>query len=363
MQSTKAAKESCTRFISYRYPKSARQELLELANYIGDDTPPDESGTGELVEGLESRVAELLGKPAALFMPSGTAAQSIALRLWCERSGSKTIAVHPRSHIIENEAQTYQLLHGLNSIPLGQPNQQATLSDVAALGEPVGVATVELPLRNLGWPLPDWDTLTTMSKTLRDRGIPFHADAARIWELQPYYDKRISEIADLFDSLYVSFYKGLGAPAGAAIAGPVDLLEEARVWQKRTGARLSKVYPYVIGALQGLDEKLPLMPTYYRKAQAIADALRPLPGVRINPDPPMSNSFQIVLDGDAAKLEAAGIRVAEETSIWPFGRIVPSPIQGIAIFEAVILDAALDLSEAEIVDCIARVAAYINDDT
>lgn len=351
-----AIRQRCRHAVSYRHAQTARQQLNALADHVDADAVPDSSGSGALIEDLEARVATLLDKPAALFMPSGKTAQLITLRLWCERAGTKTIAVHTRSHIEEDEARSHQFLHGLRSMPFGHPNRPPLPADIDDLVGPVGAAVVELPIRNLGWRLPAWDDLVAMSETLRERGIAFHADAARIWEIQPCYDRPHAEIAALFDSLYVSFYKGLDGPVGAAIAGPEDLIAEARLWQQRAGARLSTLFPYVIAAQRGLDEKLPLMPTYFAKARAIADALRPLPGVRVTPDPPQCNSFQIVLEGDEQQLDAARLDVAEATGIWPYRRAVPSPIEGLAVFEVVILDAALELSEAEIAGCIRQLA-------
>ncbi len=355
-----AIQQACRHALSYRHAQTARQQLNELADYVDAEAKPDSSGTGALIEDLEARIATLLGKPAAVFMPSGKTAQLITLRLWCERAGTPTIAVHTRSHIEEDEARSYQFLHGLKSMALGHPNRPPAPADVDGLAGPIGAAVVELPIRNLGWRLPSWDDLVTISEKLRGRGIAFHADAARIWEIQPYYDRPHAEIAALFDSAYVSFYKGLNGPVGAAIAGPDDLIAEARLWQQRAGARLSTLFPYVIAAKRGLDEKLPLMPTYFAKARAIADALRPLPGVRVTPDPPQCNSFQIVLEGDESQLDEARLDVAEATGIWPFRRAVPSPIEGLAVFEVVILDAALELSDGEIAGCIQLLAERLH---
>ena len=331
-----AIRQRCRHAISYRDPQTAREQWRDLADYVDAEAMPDSSGEGALIEDLEARVATLLGKPAAVFMPSGKTAQLIALRLWCERAGAPTVAIHTRSHIEEDEARAYQFLHGLKSMPLGHPNRPPVPADVDELAGPIGAAVVELPLRNLGWRLPPGDDLAAISDTLRERGIAFHADAARLWEIQPCYDRPHAEIAALFDSLYVSFYKGLGSPVGAAIAGPADLIVEARLWQQRAGARLSTLFPYVVAAQRGLDEKLPLM--------------------RVTPDPPHCNSFQIVLEGDERQLDAARLDAAEATGIWPYQRAVPSPIDGLAVFEVVILDAALALSEAEIAGCIQQLA-------
>lgn len=345
---SEAIRRACTRFVSYDPPRSVRDRLRELADSADADAEPDKTGTGALIEDLERRVAELLGKPAAVFMPSGKTAQLIALRLWCARSGHDAIAIHARSHIEADEARAYQFVHGLKSMELGDANRQVVAADLESLVGPVGAAVLELPLRRLGWLAPSWSELETISGAARARGLPLHCDAARIWEVQPFYGRPHAEIAALFDSLYVSFYKGLGAPAGAALAGPEDLVAEARLWQQRMGAKLNTLFPYVVAARKGLDERLPRMPDYVAKARSIAEALRDLPGLRVTPDPPRCNAMQVVLDGDQAHLEEARLDVAEETGIWPFGVAVTSPIQGLAMFEITIWEGAFDLAEDEI---------------
>lgn len=356
-----AIQRRCTRFLSYDRPIPVKDRLQGLADYVDAEAEPDKLGSGPLIEDLERRVAGLLGKPAAVFMPSGRTAQLIALRLWCERSGRNAIAIHPRSHIELDEARAYQFVHGLKSVALADENRQVEADDLNGLDGPVGAVSLELPLRRLGWVAPGWAELAAISERARGMGLPLHADAARIWEVQPYYGRPHAEIAALFDSLYVSFYKGLGAPAGAALAGPEDLIAEAKLWQRRMGARLNTLYPFVVAARKGLDERLPRMPAYFAKATAIADALRGLPGVRVTPAPPHGNAMQVVLEGDGAHLEDARLDVAEETGIWPFGMAVTSPIQGLAIFEITVWDGAFDLTEDEIAGCVGLLARRLRD--
>ena len=92
-------------------------------------------------------------------------------------------------------------------------------------------------------------------------------DGARLWQCAPFYQRTLAEIADLFDTVYVSFYKDLGAPAGAALTGTKVVIDEARVWQIRHGGRLFAAYPFLIAAEQGLDEVLPRMPEFVKSAE------------------------------------------------------------------------------------------------
>lgn len=346
-------KKRCKKFLTYDYPQTAQQRLLDLARYAGSDAAMDRAGQGELVDQLEHRLIELLGKEAVVFMPSGRMAQLIALKLWCERRGIPRIAMHPRSHLEEREQKAYQEVYGLKATWIGDYNRCTRLADLAAMAEPIGAIALEIPLRPLGCVLPPWDELVAMSKRAGERNIPLHADAARLWEIAPYYDRSHAEIAALFDSLYVSFYKGLGAIAGSALAGPADLIDEAKYWQRRLGGRLNKQFPMLIDALRGLETRLPLMPAFYDKARELAAAIAALPGVLVTPNPPHANAMIIAMPGDQDRLAEAAIEVAERTGLWLFDLPVISPVQGMAMFEITVREAALDVSVEEAVQAVA----------
>ena len=188
-----------------------------------------------------------------------------------------------------------------------------------------------------------------MSEWARSREIPFHADAARLWEIAPYYERTYAEIAALFDTLYVSFYKGLGGIAGSELAGPADLISQAGYFQHRLGGRLNKQFPMLIDALRGLETRLPLMPAFHQKATELAAAFAALPGVLVSPNPPHANAMIIALHGKQDDLIDAMIEVAEQTGLWLFDLPVNSPIQGLAMFEITIRQAGLDVSTEEAV--------------
>jgi len=349
-----SAKKRCKKFLSYDYPQTAQQRLLDLAGYVGADAAMDRAGTGELVEQLEQRLISLLGKEAVVFMASGKMAQMLALKIWTERRNIPRIAIHPRSHIEDQkrERKAYQEVYGLKATWIGDYNRRTTITDLSALADPVGAIALEIPLRALGCVLPPLDELKAMSEWARERNIPFHADAARLWEIAPYYGRSYAEIAALFDSLYVSLYKGLGGIAGAALAGPEDLINETKHWQLRLGGRLAKQFPMLIDALRGLETRLPLMETFYEKAKELAAAIASLPGVWVTPNPPHANAMIIALQGDQDRLVEAAIEVAERTGLWVFDLPVDSPIQGIAMFELTVRGATLDVSAEEAVQAI-----------
>ena len=166
-------------------------------------------------------MAALLGKPAAAFMPSGTMAQQIALRIAVERAGINHVAMHPTSHLELHEERAYAHLHGLRVTLLG-PRQRPVARQPTwrRVPERLAALLVELPAREIGGRLPAWDDLVALATLARSRGIHLQMDGARLWEAREAYAPRThADIAALFDSVYVSFYKGIGALAGAMLLG------------------------------------------------------------------------------------------------------------------------------------------------
>lgn len=346
----KAIFTSSHRFLAHDYPKTPRRILSELAETIDPDLEADRYGQGELLTHFEQEVAGLLGKEAAVFMPSGTMCQQIALRIWAERRGTTTVAFHPTCHLELHEEQAYQRLHGLHALLLGSAQRLLTLDDLKRITEPIGALLIELPQRELGGQLPSWEALSEIIQWTRERGIPTHLDGARLWECQPFYQREYAEIAQLFDTVYVSFYKILGAIAGSVLAGPADVIAASRTWQHRHGGNLFHLYPYVLSAQKGLRERLGRMNLYHAKAREIAALLSSFPDITIVPDPPHTNMMHLFLRGERARLEAAALEIARETRIWLFSRLAPTMLPGMSMVEWTIGEATLDVSNQEIVD-------------
>jgi threonine aldolase len=298
---------------SDRDPRSTLLALAERAPSLGD---ADRYGTGALAERLEARVAALLGKEAAVWMPSGTMAQQVALRIHAGRKRVSTVAFHPHCHLDVHEERGYEHLHGLRAKLLGERHRLIEPADVEAVHEPLAAVLLELPQRDLGGRLPRWDELVATCHNARERGAALHLDGARLWQCGPFYERGLDEIAALFDTVYVSFYKDLRAPAGCALAGAADVVAEARVWQVRHGGRLFSAYPFLLAAERGLDETLPRMPAYVEHARAVAAALGALDGVSVVPDPPHGAMLHLYVRGPLDRLKDAALDLAEETGVW-----------------------------------------------
>ena len=142
---------------------------------------------------------------------------------------------------------------------------------------------LELPQREIGGVLPAGTTSSRRRHGHASATMALHLDGARLWEAQPFYDRPHAEIAGLFDSVYVSFYKGLGGMAGAALAGDAETIAGARVWQRRHGGTLVTLHPFVAAAESALDERLERMPVYVEHARALAAALAGVEGIEVVP--------------------------------------------------------------------------------
>jgi threonine aldolase len=312
-------------------------------------------GSGQLIEGFEGKIATLLGKEAAVFMPSGTMAQQIALRIWCDRANVLHFAMHATAHLELHESRAYAHLHGLRATLLGDAARPTTATDLDGCAERLAALVVELPAREIGGQLPAWDDLAELAARARDRGVRLHMDGARLWEAREAYAPRThAEICALFDSVYVSFYKGIGALSGAMLAGPAEFVDEARVWRQRHGGKLVQLHPAVASAAMRFDAALARMPGYRARARAFADGLARIPGCVIRPSPPQVNMFHLHCAADATALGLARDSIAREDGLWLANRFVALPTPGMAMTELYVGENLLSADDATVLPAFAR---------
>jgi threonine aldolase len=343
-------RRSSHRFLMGHYPKRPHQTFTELAAAIDPDVAADRYGQGELINSFESEMARLLGKEAAVFMPSGTMCQQIALRIWSERTGKRRVAFHPTCHLELYEQQGYRELHHLQGVLVGSPSQMMRLPDLQAIAQPLAAVLIELPQREIGGQLPTWEELVALTAWAREQGMMLHLDGARLWQCHAFYQRDYAEIAGLFDSVYVSFYKDLGGIAGAVLAGPQPFIAEARVWQRRHGGNLVQLYPYVLSAKHGVHQHLDRMDTYVAKAQSVAAAITAmnLARVAIVPNPPHTNMMHVQVRGDQETIIQAAADASRRSGIFAVPRLQPTLLTDQFVFEWTIGDATLDIADEEI---------------
>ena len=335
----------CERFVpAWAAPRDPAETFRALAERAGARL--DVYGGGESVKRLETRVAELLGKEAGALFPSGTMAQQIALRILCERSGYFAVGFHPQCHLDVHEERGYAHLHGLQARPIGNRDRLIERADLEGVSDPLGALLLELPQRDVGGQLPVWRALRAQAAWARANGVALHLDGARLWQCAPFYGRGLDEIAKLFDTVYVSFYKDLGAPGGAMLAGAAAVIDEARVWRIRHGGRLFTTYPFLLAAERGLEEVLPRMPEFVARATELAAALVDLDGIDVLPDPPQTAMFHVFVRRELEPLNEAALDVAERTRTF-IGSFRPTEVPWTQMGELTIGAAGLDVPVEE----------------
>jgi threonine aldolase len=346
-----ARRDRCSRFLDGHGPVRP----AELLTTIPADTQPDTYGQGGVVAQLESEICGLLGKPAAAFLPSGIMGQQAVLRVHADARQRRTVLFHPMCHLEQHEEQAHQRLHGLVGRPVGDQNRLITLDDLREVSEPAAALLIELPQRDIGGQQPPFDDLLAQVAWAHERGTAAHLDGARLWESAAGYGKPPAQIAALFDTVYVSFYKGIGALAGCCVAGPEDVIAQVRDWRRRMGGTLYGLWPSAASALSCLGERLPRFPAYLEHTRALAAALAAVPGVTVLPDPPQTPMMHLLLAVSGDGYKAAAKRLAEDRGIWisPGGMTTADP--GVQRIELSVGDATMDFEPGEVSEIFAAI--------
>ena len=260
-------------------PADYARLLAHLAE--GSGIEADEFSCDGVVAQLEQRMAAMLGKETAVFLPSGTLANNLALRLLAQRG--RRVLVQRESHIYNDTGDGAQELTGLTLIPLAPERASFTLEEAAAEVEraeagrvlaPVGVISIESPVRRLAGEVFDFTEMRRIAGFARERGIGLHLDGARLFLASPYSGIAPETYAALFDTVYVSLYKYFNAAGGAVLAGPRQLLENLYHQRRMFGGSLRQAWPYAAVALHYLDGFAERFGRAVAAADALFDALR-----------------------------------------------------------------------------------------
>lgn len=322
------------------------QDLLAYANENKlADLAPDMYGNG-IVSLLENRVKDLFGFENAVYFPSGTMAQQIALKYWSNKKTAKKIAVHRDSHplIFENDAMSQ--LAGLTLVPISDSDLPLLVKNLEFLDEEIGTLMLEIPLRDAGYQMTSYEEMEKIVRRSKELNLAVHIDGARIWEAAGYWEKPLNQLRSLADSMYVSFYKSLGATSGAMLLCDSDLAEYAIEWRHRYGGRIFQQFPAIISALRGIDSRLPRIQDYVQKAREASQVLSAafnVPGVprwQICPQVPHINQFQIRIDLPRKILNEITVKQAEEKGCsffsspwWEITNSGPTSVADISVDE------------------------------
>lgn len=266
-------------------PTSAMRKAMAEAD-VGDEQRFEDPQVTELC----ARVASLLGFEAAVFLPSGTMCNEIAFRLHIRPGGDEAI-LHRTSHPIIAEAGGPAAFAGAMMYPLDTPKGMFTGDDVrGALRYPdrynprSRLVSVEQTTNMAGgrvWPL---DQLRGVVDVASEAGLRLHMDGARLMNAVVASGVAASEMTRGFDTAWLDFTKGLGAPLGACLAGSAELIDEAWRYKQMLGGALRQAGIVAAGALHALDHHVDRLAEDHANAQTLARGLAELPGVTIDPD-------------------------------------------------------------------------------
>lgn len=332
-------------------PSAAMRKAMAEAE-VGDDV----YGNDPTVKRLEARVADLLGKEDAIYVPTGTMSNQIALRTHCRQSDA--VLFDQMSHVYLLEGGGPAALSGLlpRLIPttngLFEPEE---IDKAIGVSHPFFPTTVMAPItllcventHNIGggtvWPLAK---LRAVAERAHAHGLPVHMDGARLWHAALASGHAEHEIAAAVDTVSVCFSKALGAPVGSALVGPKDFINRARRFKQQLGGGFRQAGIIAAGALYALEHNRARLAEDHARALRLAEGIAQLPGIEIDPSRVETNivRFRVgaVSGGEfATRLHAEGVHV------------LPSGTDGIRVIPHIDIDDAM-IDQA--IAAIARVA-------
>ena len=289
-------------------PTAAMRAAMAAAE-LGDDV----FGDDPTVNALQSGIAALLGKEAALFVPTGTQSNLCGLMAHCQR-GDEYI-VGQMAHTYRWEGGGAAVLGSIQPQPLPQqPDGTMRLEDIEAAIKPDDAhfaCSRLLAMENTwgGQVLPR-SYIEAATALARRKGLATHLDGARLFNAVVASGTSAAAIAQHFDSVSVCFSKGLGAPVGSALVGSKDFIDRAHRVRKMLGGGMRQAGVLAAAALYALDHHVERLADDHANARALAEGLQGLPGVTVQP--PQTNILFVDLAPDKApgvvdRLRAAGV--------------------------------------------------------
>ena len=283
------------------HPTEAMRAAMAAAE-VGDD----QTGEDPTINHLEAYSAELLGKEAGVFMPSGTMGNLSSVITHC--APGQQVVLGDRCHILGHESGGISALGGV--MPFAIPNNAdgtLPLDLLLAATAPAGAGTPEPALIALedthnfcgGTVLPQ-DYLTQARQLADDRGLPIHLDGARIFNAAAYLGIPAREIAQYADSVQFCFSKGLSAPVGSMVVGSAEFVERVRVKRKLLGGAMRQAGVIAAAAQVAIETMVDRLPEDHARARVLADVIAEYPAYTIDLDTVQTNIviFQPRRDAD-----------------------------------------------------------------
>lgn len=289
-------------------PRKPAQYPNQLAEILKDASDVGDSYLAEgAVGNLEAQFATLLGKEDAAFMPTGTMANQIAIRLL---SGDRSrVLLQKESHVYRDEADAVAVMNAINPVPVDGGASDGLYDAVAAAfaqsaEKPypveIGAVSVESPVRRLDGAAVSQETVSKIGELARSKGTGMHLDGARLLLMYGKTDFDLQRYCAPFDSVYVSLYKYLGAPFGAVLAGDKAFVAKARLARHVFGGTIYHGWMAAAIAsktLAGFDQRFARV---HAEAEKLLGLLGAMPGVEVQRVPNGSNIVFLKLDEQVA---------------------------------------------------------------
>ena len=255
-------------------PTPAMREAM-ISAPVGDDV----YGEDPTVARLEQRVAALLGHEAGLFCVTGSMANLLGIRLLVQPG--QEVLCDVQAHIARAEMGAHGALHGVTMRTFPSVRGRLDVDEVAKIISPDAgpylVSTAAVAVENThnfgGGTIQPFDQLEAVGRLCRDHGVGYHLDGARLWNAHVASGVPLAEYGGLFDTVMVSFSKGLGAPVGSVLAGSAERIAQARIWRKRLGGGWRQAGILAGAALHAVDHHLQRLADDHAAARALARAV------------------------------------------------------------------------------------------
>jgi threonine aldolase len=297
-------------------PSQAMRDAMASAP-VGDDVYGDDP----TVNSLEARVAELFGKEAGLFSPTGSLANQLAIRSLV--APGEELLAETNSHIVRAELGAAAVFSGITTRTWPAHNGLLKASDALEIARPNSgpylVSTAAIAVENThnfgGGSVQSIDEIRALREGADELGIALHLDGARIWNAHIASGVSFAEYGKYFDTISVCLSKGLGAPIGSIMLASQDRVTKSRVWRKRYGAGMRQVGILAGAAHFALDHNIARLSEDHRRAKELAVALAKIDPSLIDPRTVETNI--VGLDLSRFAISAAELSVkAKESGLW-----------------------------------------------
>ena len=295
-------------------PSEAMRQAIATAP-VGDDVYADDP----TVNSLEERVANLFGKEAGLFTPTGSLANQLMIRSLV--SPGEELLAEGNSHIVRAELGAAAVFSGITTRTWQATNGVLIAKDALEIARPESgpylVSTTAIAVENThnfgGGTVQSLDEIVALRKGADELGLALHLDGARIWNAHVASGVPLAEYGKYFDTISVCLSKGLGAPIGSIALSTKERIAKARVWRKRYGAGMRQVGLLAAAGHFALDHNINRLSEDHRRAKAIAQAV----GNTALVDPQLVDTNIIGIDLSSLPLSAADLATrCKEKGLW-----------------------------------------------